>query len=611
MNYKFKISFVLSGFGIFLAAIIFVFIPMHTKAADCPTLVAGDLFKVPDNSAVYLLNSDMQRLYFPHSSVYFTWYEDYSAVVEIPNTCVDNYPSPSAPPYGVNYRPGSKLIKVTISPSVYVVEPGNKKSKIGSEEVARALYGDDWASKVMDVADVFWPNYSTIGDELTSAIPHNGMLIKKSGSDNVYFIKNNVRYLVEGEPRNSVQTVSDLSFDYVADAYGSITKDSIYSDPTQISASTPVVGADDSQVIIDAKDEVVVEEDVVVRITSAGGQSIKPSIAWSGANYGIVWADDRGSAKTEIFFALLDEEGNKVVEDVQITNTPTLVSTNPEIVWNDNGFGIVYNEYSEDVDADGTVNFVRINNQGARLGSVVELSDTVDRPNPSIAWNGSGYGVVWRTPSNTSAKTYFSFLDSEGSIVTNQKRVITAESSDQTEIIWDGDKFAIVYRKAKEILGYGDTPTHQVGTYLHRVDKNADSTRSELFITKEEAIAFIWDGSNYVTVEDSNTLSSFMANANLSVTNAKISDESLSDPDIIFGSDRYGVVAQRDGLVRFIEVNKNGTIQQIDMQINDVINTASSTPRIGWSGSKYGIVWSDTKDANSGAEIYFKSQDSL
>src|SRR3990167_10313503 len=143
------------------------------KTAECPALEAGDLFKVPDNSAVYLLNADRQRMYFPHASVYKTWYSDFSAVIEILNTCVDNYPTPSAPPYGVNYRPGSKLIKVQISPSVYVVEPGNKKSKLGSEGVAKSLYGDNWAGKVMDVADVFWPNYAATGSEVTEAVPHN------------------------------------------------------------------------------------------------------------------------------------------------------------------------------------------------------------------------------------------------------------------------------------------------------------------------------------------------------------------------------------------------------------------------------------------------------
>jgi len=209
-------------------------VPVVANAAECPTLSAGDLFKVPDNSAVYLLNGNMERLYFPHSTVYKTWYEDFSGVVEIPNTCVDAYPAPSAAPFGVNYRSGSKLVKVQISPSVYVIEPGNKKSKLGSEGVAKALYGDNWAGKVMDVADVFWPNYAATGSEVTEAVPHNGMLVKVAGGS-VYEVKDGLRYLVDGTVRNAadVQVVSQAVLDSVAEGDGSVTSASLYADPTE------------------------------------------------------------------------------------------------------------------------------------------------------------------------------------------------------------------------------------------------------------------------------------------------------------------------------------------------------------------------------------------
>src|SRR3989344_4327420 len=119
----------------------------NAQSVSCPSLSAGDLFKVPGQSAVYLLNAAMQRLYFPHSSIYHTWFTDFSGVVEIPTTCVDAYPAPLVPPFGVNARPGSRLVKVTISPSVYAVEPGNKISKVASEQVALDLYGANWASE--------------------------------------------------------------------------------------------------------------------------------------------------------------------------------------------------------------------------------------------------------------------------------------------------------------------------------------------------------------------------------------------------------------------------------------------------------------------------------
>lgn len=209
-------------------------VPLAANAsAHCPTLEAGDLFKVAGNSAVYLLNANMNRLYFPHSSVYKTWYTDFSGVVEIPNTCVDAYPAPSAAPFGVNYRPGSALVKVQISPSVYVVEPGNKLSKVGSEAVAASLYGSAWAGVVRDIADPFWPNYASRGTEITEAKPHDGMLIKTAGSSNTYYVSGGKKMMVDGTVRGDVRTVSQTVFDSVAADTGTKTAASLYADPTQ------------------------------------------------------------------------------------------------------------------------------------------------------------------------------------------------------------------------------------------------------------------------------------------------------------------------------------------------------------------------------------------
>ena len=212
-------------------------VPAGVSAAECPALAAGDLFKVPDNTAVYLLNSDMERMYFPNAEVYKTWYADYSGINVIPNTCVDAYPAPTAAPYGVNYRPGSRLVKVQISPSVYVVEPGNTKSRIGSEAVAVALYGADWGTKVRDVSDVFWPNYANNGTELTEATLHNGMLVKKAGTTTVYEMVDGMLKMVDGTlgvaTSGDVQTVSAAIFDAAAMSSTNVTVPSLTEDPTQ------------------------------------------------------------------------------------------------------------------------------------------------------------------------------------------------------------------------------------------------------------------------------------------------------------------------------------------------------------------------------------------
>lgn len=211
------------------------------NAATCPSLSAGDLFKVPGNSAVYLLNASMERLYFPHANVYKSWYKDYSGIEEIPTTCVDAYPSPKSAPFGVNYRAGS-LVKVTISPSVYVVLPGNKLAKLGSEQVAKDLFGTNWAKAVSDVADPFWPNYAERGSDVTESVPQEGMLIKVSGSSDVWLVKNGKLVKVDGAViADQVRTVTQTVADKLVKESGSVTASSVYENPSQLSGSGSTV----------------------------------------------------------------------------------------------------------------------------------------------------------------------------------------------------------------------------------------------------------------------------------------------------------------------------------------------------------------------------------
>jgi uncharacterized protein YkwD len=222
-----------SKFILLSSFFVFVFYPSVSISQTCPDLKVGDLFKVPNNSAVYALDDNLNRLYFPNSEVFYTWYDDFSSVVEIPNICVDNYPIPSSPPYGINFRPGSKLVKITISPSVYVIEPNNTLRRITSESVARDLYGSNWASFVRDVPDVFWSNYKNRGENISESIPHNGMVVQKSGSADTYYVEDNILKKLSGGQEEDVRIISSSVFESLS--ISSSVKDSstLYYNPPQ------------------------------------------------------------------------------------------------------------------------------------------------------------------------------------------------------------------------------------------------------------------------------------------------------------------------------------------------------------------------------------------
>ncbi|OGH82712.1 MAG: hypothetical protein A3G08_01500 [Candidatus Magasanikbacteria bacterium RIFCSPLOWO2_12_FULL_47_9b] len=226
--------------------------PQTAYAVDCPELEAFDLFQVDGSKAVYLLNADMERMYFPHQTVYETWYgTDFSQVVEIPkadsagNACIDQYPSGK----GVNYRPGSRLVKTIESPSVYAIGPDNAKHKLSSADVAKKLYGAKWEDKIVDLAPVFDANFS-VGAAVAEATPHNGMLVKVSGEDTIYYVEDGEYLEVDGDLDSwvaaSVQAVTQEVFDMGGEVGGTKTSASLTEDPTQM-GSVPSEDEDEDE----------------------------------------------------------------------------------------------------------------------------------------------------------------------------------------------------------------------------------------------------------------------------------------------------------------------------------------------------------------------------
>jgi hypothetical protein len=148
--------------------------------------VAGDLIKRDGLSAVYYLASDGQRYVFSDSTTYFSWYNDFSGVKTISQTELEGYTLGK----NVTMRPGTKLIKVTTDPKVYAVEPGGKLSWVKTEAAALALYGTNWAKRIVDVNDSFFVNSydrSNIKELDGTAYPL-GSLIKTATGADVYYI---------------------------------------------------------------------------------------------------------------------------------------------------------------------------------------------------------------------------------------------------------------------------------------------------------------------------------------------------------------------------------------------------------------------------------------
>lgn len=133
----------------------------------------GDLIKIPDDNnastlsdtAVYYYGANGKRFVFPNEKVYFTWYPDFSSVKIITQDQMSLIPIGG----NVTYHPASKLVKFQTDAKTYLPTKGGKLRWIQTEAAAKGLFGANWNTKVDDISEAFYVNYS-FGDPVASAL---------------------------------------------------------------------------------------------------------------------------------------------------------------------------------------------------------------------------------------------------------------------------------------------------------------------------------------------------------------------------------------------------------------------------------------------------------
>jgi hypothetical protein len=155
--------------------------------ASAASISAGDLIKA-SGPAVYYYASDAKRYVFPNEKTYFSWYSDFSSV----KTITDSELAAISIGGNVTVRPGTKLVKITTDPKVYAVTKCGTLHWIESEAVAKALYGDAWATRVIDVPDSFFVNY-TVGSSIATNVHPDGTLISYTGDPAKYVVWNGAK----------------------------------------------------------------------------------------------------------------------------------------------------------------------------------------------------------------------------------------------------------------------------------------------------------------------------------------------------------------------------------------------------------------------------------
>ncbi len=141
------------------------FAPLAAQATSFSTNTA---IRGTSMDTVYWFATDGKRYVFPNALTFYSWFPSFDNVRTISDSELYLIPIGG----NVTYRPGAKLVKVTTDPKTYVVSRGGVLRHVTSEYLASQLYGYDWRSKVNDIPDVYFTNY-TVGSPIYNVSDYN------------------------------------------------------------------------------------------------------------------------------------------------------------------------------------------------------------------------------------------------------------------------------------------------------------------------------------------------------------------------------------------------------------------------------------------------------
>jgi hypothetical protein len=350
-----------------------------------------------------------------------------------------------------------------------------------------------------------------------------------------------------------------------------------------------------------------------VRIDAGDADARSPSLAWTGAEYGVAWSDSRDGS-TEIYFARVSVAGAKVGDDVRVTDA-TMESSAPSLVWTGAGYGVAWQDLR---DMSYDVYFARLDAAGARTGAELNLTAVGDSQRPALVWTGTQYGVAWYETSFVGGESheeiYLARVSDAGVKLGGDVRVSVTPSYGWYEpspsLAWTGSEFVVAWPDQRD----GDEEI-----YLARVSDAGVAVGDDIRFTSasgtSQAPALIFTGAELALAwQDSRNAgrdAPYFSRA--SAEGARIGDDArvpyvgnASEPAVAWSGTEHGVVFADDRTganeIFFTRITAAGAIAGVEVQVTDAAGN-SHAPSIAWSGTEYGVVWADDRDGNG--EIYF------
>lgn len=355
--------------------------------------------------------------------------------------------------------------------------------------------------------------------------------------------------------------------------------------------------------------------DVAATMIDDGGAAVaEPMVAFDGAHFGVVWLDSRG-ATPQFYLRRIAPDGTPLGASVPVTNFAAFRS-HADFAWSGAEYGLTWNDQR---DGDIALYFTRFSPAGAVLSGETRLNDAripgtldIGASDPFLRFLGDRWVVAsedWRSTS-AGGGIQLSYADLAGAKLGADFVVSETTSNDYPALAWGadtllaawftvGDEWTEIYVQAMDRFGdRGDHPLRQI-TSGHEPGGRAQNT---------PAIVPLGSGLHAVAWNDTRSpLGGQIFMRIVDPSGAPVGDEievadavndsayNLIGPPVAFSGEVLGVLF-RDGSnqLHFRRLDEAGNRIGTDA----VLGTSDSSEALVWTGEAFIAAWSQWVNDN-------------
>jgi hypothetical protein len=254
-------------------------------------------------------------------------------------------------------------------------------------------------------------------------------------------------------------------------------------------------------------------------VTPSAPPTVKtnPKAAWSGSRTLVVWEDYR-NGESDIYGTLVDSSGNVMNTSGIAISKSKRAQLQPTVAWNGSNFLVVWSDARSDIDYDIYGTLVSPSGVVAKPGGVAISTAAGDQSYPSARANGSTRLVAWQDDRNATTDIYSTRVTSAGTPTNSGGVAISKAAHDQRRpsVASNGSGWLVVWGDRRPSNSNSDIYSTRVTTAGAVTSANGVAVSTAAHDQAAPSVA--WNGSTYLVV-----WSDYRSNTSLDVYGSRIS----------------------------------------------------------------------------------------